>query len=543
MKNLSARGTASVLAMVLSCLGLARATVDGTIVDAATGAPIPNATVKYIPGPGSSITDALGHFHLPAPAEGILRGSWNSLIPGTADLSGAVDARGKNLGMVPGSHARQPQFLFLPNPNPGTSATNRRHARAADAGLRRNGIPPAKAAAAPTDCAVSIEAAGYRPRETNCLDGGENRIDIAAATSVHYYPHIPVQLADGWITDDVKTALPKMQPLQDMLDTLAAKKMKEVHSLLIVKGGKLLVEEYYTGNADSIDFEHGIKRIKKGDIQWSRTQKHYLASCNKSITSMVVGLAMAKGGLPVNSLLSRFLPKYQALFTGAKAGITLEHALTMTMGFQWDEWAGSNLADMWATQDLVGYVLAKPNAAVPGSQWIYNSGGPNILLAAMENVVGDMARFGDSALFAPLGITDYRWEKQPTGQPEGSARMFMRPRDMAKLGLLYLKGGAWQGRQIVPADWVAASTKLQKSAKPKSPNDYGYLWWIRKATTPLGTAVDYYEAEGDGGQYIVVLPAQDMVVVFTGGNYGDSQTYDGQIGRFLAKGVLPAANL
>ncbi len=522
----------------ISIAGKAFASVDGTVVDAGTRVPIVNARVKFSSGLGITVTDAQGRFHLASPSQAMRP------RPSQAQSSRGVPNRSL--------------LVYGDFPEPGTVAYDARGRRfefpsqgpaLANADIRASGVGIALAKSAAATCLLAVEAAGYLPREANCSEGDTNRIEIASATAGRFFYQVPVQAEDGWTVGEAKDVFTNLKSLTDMMDSLAAKKFKEVHGVLVAKGGKLVLEAYYTGNADSIDFEHGIKRIKKGDIQWSRTQKHYVASCNKSITATIVGMALVKNALtakpPLTTAtpLAQLLPKYEAQFTGEKATITLQDALTMSMGFQWDEWSAPDLANMWGTSDLIAYVLARNMAAAPGAQWVYNSGGPNILLAAMEPLVGDVARFGDTALFAPLGITDYRWEKQPTGQPEGSARMFMRPRDMAKIGELYLQGGVWEGKQVVPAAWVSASTQMQKSAKPKNPNDYGYLWWIRKLTTPKGAMVNYYEAEGDGGQYIAVFPAQDLVVVFTGGNYGDSPTYDGQIGRILAHGILPAIDL
>jgi CubicO group peptidase (beta-lactamase class C family) len=281
-----------------------------------------------------------------------------------------------------------------------------------------------------------------------------------------------------------------------------------------------------------------------GNVHWGRTGKHYVASVNKSITSAVVGLALAQSGRAVSTPLIQLLPQHQAQLTGAKAAITVEHALTMSMGFQWDEWSGRDLIDMWATPDIGAYAVAKPMAANPGAQWTYNSAGPNLLLAALQNALGkDIRQFARDSLFGPLGIEDYRWGPQPNGLPEGSARMFMRPRDMAKIGWLFRGGGMWQGRRILPASWTAAATRMQRSATPKSPHDYGYLWWVRKLNTAKGTLVNYYQADGDGGQYITLFPDQDLMVVATGGNYGDYNTYESQMIRILANHVLAGLNL
>ncbi|HLP40586.1 MAG TPA: serine hydrolase, partial [Fibrobacteria bacterium] len=198
----------------------------------------------------------------------------------------------------------------------------------------------------------------------------------------------------------------------------------------------------------------------------------------------------------------------------------------------------------WAAPDIGAYVLSKPMAVAPGSQWTYNSAGPNLLHAAVPALTGmDAFRFARENLFAPLGIEDFKWGAQPNGVAEGSAKMFLRPRDMAKLGYLCLKGGVWKGVQVVPSPWVEQSTRFKRSAKPKSPNDYAYLWWVRRVTTPKGAVIEYYQAEGDGGQYIVVVPVQDLVVVSTGGNYGNFNTYDTQMSRLLGTYVLPAIGL
>lgn len=533
--------------LLMACIALATPTasmaaVQGTVLDASTSAPIANAAVKYASGTPATVTDAQGRFQLP---------SVTGLRPGGRDVQGRrfptrslalgafldgdfpfFGADGRRLG----KSARTSRPGFRPDPDPADGVTDM---------LRSGGgSSPAAARIAATPCLLAVEAVGYKPRESNCADGAETTVKLAAESATRFFYQIPVDAGDGLVPGELKDAVPDPKPVLDVMDSLAARRYKEVHGLLIIKGGKLVLEEYYKGNADTIDFEKGIKRIPMGNIHWGRTGKHYLASANKSITSILTGLALAKGNRPVTTPLSQLLPKYQAQFTGAKTGITVAHALTMTMGFQWDEWAGKDLPDMWATADIGAYVMAKPMAAAPGAQWIYNSAGPNLLLAAMETVTGaGMPAFARENLFAPLGIEDYRWGTQPDGIQEGSAKMFMRPRDMAKLGLLFLKGGVWQGKQVVPAAWVAESTRLHLSAKPKSPNDYGYLWWVRKLTTPKGTAVDYYQAEGDGGQYIVVLPAQDMVVVATGGNYGDFGTYEPQMVRILSRHVLPALNL
>lgn len=493
------------------------AAIGGTVVDAASGAPVAGASVRHAGSASGATTDAQGRFQLPSL-------SLRRPLPGALsrpDQAAAFDAAGRALPNL--RLAWLPAYL-----RPGAAV-------AAQA-------PLARSAAAP--CLLAVEAAGYKPREANCVEGDANAVKLVSEAAVKFYWEKPVDAGDGLVPGALEGAVPAPKAILDLMDSLAAKRYKEVHSLLILRGGKLLVEEYYRGNNDTIDFEKGIKRVAVGNIHWTRTGKHYLASVTKSYTSLLTGMALAKAGKTQAATLASLLPEFQARFTGGKEAITVEHVLTMTAGLQWDEWAGRDLADMWASADIGAYALAKPMAATPGTQWVYNSAGPNLLLTGLKSIVGmDMGRFARENLYGPLGIEDFRWANQPNGQPEGSARVFMRPRDMAKIGLMVLQGGRWQGAQVVPADWIAQSTKFHRSARPRNPYDYAYLWWVRQAVTPKGTKVDYFQADGDGGQYIVVLPAQDMVVVSTGGNYGDWNTYDGQMGRLLARHVLPAVGL
>lgn len=517
------------LALFLAVAAPTRASIGGVVTDAISGAPVAGARVGLAAMGASAVTDAQGRFQLPSLA----------LLPairiGDVNRSGALFI----------GHPGFPSLVIdaagrVPSPHSAYSATFLRHplltmeARA----------PKAAAKPAAASCILAVEATGYKPKEANCAEGDANAVRLTAESATRFVYQVPIDAGDGLLPGDVNASLPNPRSLLDLMDSLAAKRYKEVHSLLVLRGGKLVMEEYYRGNADTIDFENGIKRIPGGSVHWTRTGKHYLASVTKSLTSLAVGLALSKSGRGPSTTLASLLPEYQARFTGGKEAITVEHVLTMSLGLQWDEWSAKDLADMWATQDIGAYALAKPMAVAPGTQWIYNSAGPNLLMAGLRTAVGmDMDRFTRENLYGPLGIEDFRWARQPNGQPEGSARIFMRPRDMAKIGQMVLGGGKWNGVQVVPADWITVSTRFHRTAKPKNPYDYGYLWWMRKAVTPKGATVDYFQADGDGGQYIVVFPAQDMVVVSTGGNYADWATYDGQMGRILARHVLPAAGL
>ena len=193
-----------------------------------------------------------------------------------------------------------------------------------------------------------------------------------------------------------------------------------------------------------------------------------------------------------------------------KQAITLEHLLTMSSGLEWSD--DANNGEMDQSQDAVKYVLDRPMAATPGQVFVYNSGAPTILTAILRKTTGKSPlEFAQANLLGPLGISDIRWKTYQNGLEVGGAGIQLTPRDMAKLGYLYLRGGLWEGKQIVPASWVNAS--LEKHIDPKMEGEkrsgYGYLWWLQT----YGAVA----AQGLGGQYILLLPAQDLEVVFTAG--------------------------
>jgi CubicO group peptidase (beta-lactamase class C family) len=319
------------------------------------------------------------------------------------------------------------------------------------------------------------------------------------------------------------------------MDKLKTKKYKEAHSLLIYKRGNLILEEYFPGNDDTIDFENNVTRVSiPGPVQWTRTKKHYVASVNKALTSSVVGIALDAKGNTVDDKIAEFLPDYQSYFSDInKAAVDVENCLTMTLGFQWDEWASNDLSLLWKSDNFATFLLSRPNNG-PESEWKYCSASPNLLLRCMENLVeGSIREWADKFFYAKLGITDYTWGQQPDGLPEGAARMFIRPRDMLKVGVTYLNNGKWNGNQVIPAKWVEECFKVKQST---SSGDYSYFFWIRTLN-----GVTFLSADGDGGNYINIIPTLDMVVVITQGNYLEWPLYVNQANDMMKNYIFPAA--
>jgi CubicO group peptidase (beta-lactamase class C family) len=183
----------------------------------------------------------------------------------------------------------------------------------------------------------------------------------------------------------------------------------------------------------------------------------------------------------------------------------------MNSGIDWPQYGPNNVSDeMGRSPNWVEFILRRPMAAKPGSQSNYSNGDAHLLSAIIQRATGeDSLEFGWKHLFQPLGIPRPKWFRDPQGINIGSATIYLPPREMAKLGYLYLHDGTWGGKQIVPAEWVRASlerhTGIQISAGLV---DYGYYWWLYPQ---LGMS----EAWGGAGQRIAIFRDLDMVTVMT----------------------------
>ena len=277
--------------------------------------------------------------------------------------------------------------------------------------------------------AVAIEAPLFRPREANITPAATNTIFLSPVNSFTYFQ--PVQLNDGLSTGAIEDAYLDPELIEQlMLKTVhTANGYQELHSLLIYKEGKLVVEEYYTGNNDYIDFEGGIVRRtgSPSQLQWGRTERHYVASVNKALTATVAGIALENYNQTPQTTIGSLLPTYSSYFSNAnKATLTLHDLMTMELGFVWDEWGSNDLALLWQSDDFTEFLLERNNNG-PQSSWVYNSASPNMLLRGLDYLVsGSIRDYADTHFYSKLGITDYDWQSQPDGYPEGGARMYMR---------------------------------------------------------------------------------------------------------------------
>jgi CubicO group peptidase (beta-lactamase class C family) len=248
-------------------------------------------------------------------------------------------------------------------------------------------------------------------------------------------------------------------------------------------------------------------------------------SCTKSVLSALVSIAIDRGILPhPDTPISTFFPSLLQDQDTRKREITLAHLLTMTAGFAWTEFGGRNsFPSMTKTENWVQYVLEQPLEEEPGTRMEYNSGCSQLLSAILrQSAEQTVAEFAEQHLFGPLGIESYRWETDPQGNHTGGFGLYLKPDDMVKFGQLYLQEGLWEGRQIIQPNTVKISTQPLYEATLPRKGFYGWHWWVSSfpnAKEPL-VETSYYYALGFGGQYIVIVPSYEMVVVATADKYG-----------------------
>jgi CubicO group peptidase (beta-lactamase class C family) len=318
------------------------------------------------------------------------------------------------------------------------------------------------------------------------------------------YVHlVPEKTDDGWETSSLSEEGIDPEKVNELMSNILNGNFPYIHSVLLIKNGKLVLEEYFYG--------------------YSRGTKHLIASDTKSLTSILVGIAIDKQMISdVDKKVYEFFPEYRGTrWIDQKYDITLRHVLTMTAGLDWDEITNPHPhpknpnTGMYRTDHPVKYILDKRKIASSGKRWNYNSGLTVLLGGIIRNTSGLYAdEFAEKYLFGPLGIKDYHWYKHPDGTVFTNGDLLLRPRDMAKIGYMMLRKGKWKGKQIVSREWVDESTKVHVAHGVPFGRKYGYQWHRGEAVIN-NQVFETYFASGTGGQYIFVFPRLDLVVVFT----------------------------
>lgn len=318
----------------------------------------------------------------------------------------------------------------------------------------------------------------------------------------------------------------KLCPLLDAPANHAA----NIHAIVVLRHGAIVAERYYTGTDRSIW------------SPWSRTVRfdaatpHDLRSITKSITSLLWGIAQGQGRTPpLETPVLDLYPELVGLKTGGRQAVTLRHLFTMSSGLAWQEPvrydASNDETGLFWRSSQVRYVFDRP-VKNSGAGFHYNGGGTAVLADVLAQRVGmPLPDYARTHLFAPLGISDWEWKEDLRGRPMAYAGLRMRPADLAKIGQLVLQRGAWQGRQLVPAAWIAES--LRPQVQTGDGLQYGYQWWSGTVEA-VGGKHQWHAGFGNGGQRVFIVPGLELVVVVTAGGYDDMGSGRRAMGVFRA---------
>ena len=301
-----------------------------------------------------------------------------------------------------------------------------------------------------------------------------------------------------------------------------------IDGMLIVRNGKIIFEESYENNYDSL---YKATNTRPGqynyyDSQWhpyyNKTKLHTMQSVSKSFTAAAIGIAIKKGHVEsVDVGIKDYFKEYESAFNDKKKkAITIKDALTMRAGIKWDELSmpytdtTSNCVKMETSDDWIEYVLSQPMVADPGEKWEYSSGVTMLLSKIILEATGkNVSDYLEKELFSKIGINNYYWKQTPKGLTDAEGGLYLEPRDLAKFGYLYLNGGVWNGKEVLPKDWVTNnSAELIDTIWPAL--KYGQQWWF----IPYNKDNIAWLASGLGGQRMLIIPEFDIVAVFTGWN-------------------------
>ena len=349
---------------------------------------------------------------------------------------------------------------------------------------------------------------------------------------------VPPALADGWATGAPESVGIDSATLCPLIPRLEAWKEADIHSVLVVRHDKLVFEHYFAGPDERWGRPLGTVNYDAGMV-------HDLRSISKSVVSLVLGIAIERGWIKsLDTPVLSYFPEYADLATPEKQRITIRHLLTMSQGLQWDEdLPYSNPANserqMTEAPDPYRFALAQPVVAPAGAVYNYSGGSATLISAILRKTSGKpLDELAQSLLFDPLGITSAEWARYANGDPIAASGLRMRPRDLVKIGELVLRHGVWQGKQIVPAAWIAEATTPQIQGSMLY--FYGYQFWLGRSLVQK-REVDWVLGLGYGGQRLFIVPDLDLVVLIHAGLYQSRLQAFVPLGLFN-RYVLPATD-
>ncbi|MES2305183.1 MAG: serine hydrolase [Gemmatimonadota bacterium] len=327
----------------------------------------------------------------------------------------------------------------------------------------------------------------------------------------------------------------------DSLDSeIKAGRYGYVDRMLVIRHGKIAFDASYPHDYDKAygDSARVKSALNPGDPTgpynyyapwWHPTYRrgdlHTLQSVTKTVTSVIIGAAIARGDFPSidTPVLNFFDTTHVANIDARKRRMTVKHLLTMTGGFDWNENLPyvdprNTAVVMEGSHDWIQYVIDRPMAREPGATWNYSSGESALLAHIFRQATGvDIEEYAAKYLFAPIGIERWYWKRTPNGIADTEGGLYLEARDLARVWQLFALDGMWNGTRVVSHEWITASTSPQIAvgSGPTSPK-YGLKWWLYPDQIDATKLV--WSGSGFGGQLPMYFPSQDLLVVFNGWN-------------------------
>jgi len=339
---------------------------------------------------------------------------------------------------------------------------------------------------------------------------------------VKYNYKKPFQKSDDFLCSTLEDVGMDTVQICNLINKILTKEIPNIHSLLIFKDNKLVLEEYF--------------------YNYSEIKPHRVHSVTKSFTSALTGIAVDRKFIPdINEYVWKYFTDWdKSKWVSEKYDIRIKHLLSMSAGLDWKGLTineSNDDIDMYKTDDCFGYILNKNQKFSSGTKFTYNNG----LSLMLGHIIEKASRlsidsFSREFLFKDLNITNYCWDIDDNGIPQMAGGLKLIPRDMLKFGLLYLNDGTWQGKQIISKDWIKNSTLQKISVNDRG---YAYHWWTKDYSVN-GTLFKTYFALGHGEQAIIVVPNSKLVFVMTAGNYMQVEHRPFEI---MAQYILPSLKI
>jgi CubicO group peptidase (beta-lactamase class C family) len=348
----------------------------------------------------------------------------------------------------------------------------------------------------------------------------------------------------SWETSTFETEELKREPIDSLLNGIENGVYGNVDQLLLIKNGKLVFNKSFTNDYKKISkgksgvLGCGFMTCKDSTVfgdynyyhpywhpYYQNQQVHTLQSVTKSITSIMIGVAIKKGDLSSTDVkVLDFFKNYDlSKADESLKTATLENLLTMQLGMEWHEMdrpidSTNTTGQLEESKDWIQFTLNQPMETTPGTKWVYNSGASQLMSGIIKKATGlYVDEYAEKHLFIPLGIKNSHWKKTPAGYTDTEGGLYLEAQDLAKIGYLMLNNGTWNGQQIISSEWVKRSTL--KHVEFDKEKGYGYQWWREDQDQ-----VEIWACKGFGGQYLLVFPKFETIAVVNSWNIFDAET-------------------